>query len=113
MRSLIAWSSVQKPEPTPQPLPPRDKGIPQLDQPADQQAKPPADRHNQQSPAQSFTGFILRYGNEYILKASDDATYRLIGQIGIDRYDNKKVVIVGTLDNTSAQLHVLAIELVS
>jgi hypothetical protein len=55
-RELIAWSQLQKPQPMPQPLPPRDAPVPQPEQPPDQQAKPPADPQKQQEPAISNTG---------------------------------------------------------
>jgi len=43
-RQLIAWSWMQKPQPIPQPQPPRDTQIPQ----PGQRAKPPANPHTQQ-----------------------------------------------------------------
>jgi len=57
-RDLIAWSQLQKPQPMPQPLPPRESPVPQPEQPPDQQAKPPADPQKQQEPAISNTGKI-------------------------------------------------------
>src|SRR6516165_7673780 len=67
-RQLIAWSGMQKPQPTPQPLPPRDTPIPQPEQPTDQQANPPGDAHREHVPTQTFTGKIVKDGNQYFLK---------------------------------------------
>ena len=39
-QELIAWTWMQKPQPTPQPLPPPDKGIPQPDPQTEQPSSP-------------------------------------------------------------------------
>jgi hypothetical protein len=109
-RQLIAWSSLQKPQPAPQPLPPRDTPIPQPDQPPDQQSKSPADPQ-QQSPLQSFTGKIVKEGAEYVLKGS--TTYQLDQQSDASQYENKEVKVTGNLDAVSHRIHVVKIELLS
>src|SRR5512140_1099480 len=86
-RELIAWSTLQKPQPAPQPLPPRDTPVPQPDQPPDQQSKSPADPQRQQSPVQSFSGRIVKDGAEYVLKAASNTTYQLEGQQDVKRYE--------------------------
>src|SRR6266566_578684 len=67
-QQLVAWSRLQKPQPAPQPLPPRDTPIPQpeqqKDQP-DQQPSQPGDPQHQQTPTQSFTGKIIKDGGKY------------------------------------------------
>lgn len=65
---LVAWSWMQKPQPTPQPLPPRDTPIPQPDQ---QTTRPVPDPAQQEAPAQSFMGKILRDGSNFVLKANN------------------------------------------
>ena len=62
-RDLIAWSQLQNPQPTPQPLPAREAPLPQPGQTQDQQVKLPGDPHTQQEPAQSYTGEIVKDGN--------------------------------------------------
>lgn len=57
-RELIAWSQLQVPQPTPQPLPPNDKQVPQPEQPQDQQAKLPSDPHTEQEPTHSSDGNV-------------------------------------------------------
>lgn len=110
-RQLIAWSSLQKPQPAPQPLPPRDTPIPQPDQPADQQSKSPADPQRPQSPVQAFTGKIVKEGAEYVLKGS--TTYKLDEQSDASQYENKEVKVTGNLDTASNRIHVVKIELLS
>jgi Protein of unknown function (DUF5818) len=112
-RELIAWSSLQKPQPAPQPLPPRDTPIPQPDQPKDDQARPPADPQNQQSPAQSFSGRIVKDGDEYVLKATANTTYELDDQSGAKKYEDMNVRVIGNLDPGTNKIHVVKIELMS
>jgi hypothetical protein len=111
-RQLVAWSRLQKPQPTPQPLPPRDTPLPQPD-PQDQQAKPPADPHNQQTPTQSFTGKIMKDGGRYVLKVSSNSTYQLETQGDVKQYENQDVKVIGNLDSTSNTIRVVKIELLS
>jgi len=111
-RQLIAWSYLQKPQPAPQPLPPRDTPIPQAD-PQDQQAKPPADPQNQQTPTQAFTGKIVKDAGRYVLRVASNTTYQLDGQADVKQYENQEVKIIGTLDTDSNTIRVVKIELLS
>ncbi len=112
-RELVAWSRLQKPQPAPQPLPPRDTPIPQPDPSSDQQSKAPADQTGEARPGQSFSGRVVKEGNEYVLRMADNTTYQLDEQGGMDRYEDKRVRVVGTLDRASNTIHVLKIELIS
>jgi hypothetical protein len=111
-RQLIAWSQVQKPQPAPQPLPPRDTPIPQPEQPQDEQSKPPADSQTEREPVRSFTGKIVREGGKYVLKA-DNTVYRLEGQLGFQKYENQPVKVQGTLDDSTNTITVVRIEVIS
>ena len=111
-RQLIAWSGLQKPQPTPQPLPPRDTPVPQPDQPTDQQANPPADPHSEQTPTQSFTGKIVKDGDRYCLR-SGSKTYQLSAQDGLQKYENQPVRVVGSLDSSTDTIRILKIDLLS
>ena len=111
-RQLVAWSRLQKPQPTPQPLPPRDTPLPQPD-PQDQQAKPPADPHNQQTPTQSFTGKIVKNGGRYVPKVSSNSTYQLDTKGDVKQYENQDVKVIGNLDSASNTIRVVKIELLS
>jgi len=112
-RELIAWSHLQKPQPAPQPLPPRDTPIPQPDQPQDQQSKSPADPQHQQEPAQSFTGKIVKDSGRYVLRVSANSTYDLAGADDLQRYENQNVEVVGTVDPGTTTIHVVKIDLLS
>jgi hypothetical protein len=105
-RELILWSGVPEPPPPPQSLPSPD------DQTArpDQRSKRPADPHPQRTPAQSFSGRIVRDGDRYVLKAAGNTTYELDEQTGVLQHENKNVHIVGKLDLASNTIHIVSIE---
>ena len=111
-QQLIAWSRLQKPQPAPQPLPPRDTPIPQPD-PQGQQAQQPADPQNQQTPTQSFTGKIVKDGGKYVLKVSSNNSYQLDAQSDVKQYENQDVKVIGNLDTVSNTIRVVKIELLS
>jgi uncharacterized protein DUF5818 len=111
-QQLIAWSRFQKPQPAPQPLPPRDTPLPQPDQNG-QQPKQPADPQNQKTPTHSFTGQIVKDGGKYVLKMSNSTTYQLDAQTDVNQYEGQQVKIVGTLDAVSHTIRVVKIELLS
>ena len=108
-QQLIAWSRLQKPQPAPQPLPPRDTPIPQPD-PQGEQARQPS---NPQAPTQSFTGKIVKDGGKYVLKVASNSTYQLDGQGDVQQYENQDVKVVGTLETGSNTIRVVKIELIS
>ena len=114
-RQLVAWSRLQKPQPAPQPLPPRDTPIPQPDQQdqQDQQAKRPANPQNQQVPVQSFTGKIVKDGGRYVLKVASNSSYQLDAQGDVKQFENQDVKVIGNLDSTSNTIRVVKIELLS
>jgi len=106
-RELIVWSGVHPPQPTPQPLPAPDNQTFQPDQPS----KPPADPHSEQTPVQSFSGWIGRDGDRYALQAGGNATYQLDGQTGVQQYENRRVQILGKLDPASNTIHIMRVAL--
>lgn len=114
-RQLIAWSGLQKPRPTPQPLAPRDMPVPpvpQPDQPAAQQANPSVDPNHEQTQPQSFTGKILREDGEYVLRVGSK-TFQLLEQGGLQKYEDQTVRLIGVLDTSSDTIHVARIDLIS
>lgn len=108
-RELVAWSSLQKPHPTPQPLPPPDKPIPQQDRAAQTSAGPAA----QESPATSFIGKIVKESGSYVLKVATGTVFHLAGEGDVTPYENKSVKVLGDLDAATNTIHVNRIELLS
>jgi hypothetical protein len=115
-QQLIAWSRLQKPQPAPQPLPPRDTPIPQPDQQS-QQMKPPTDPQNQRPANQSFMGKIVKDRARYVLKVTSNNAYQLdaqdLKQQELKQYEGQDVKVIGNLDTASNTIHVVKIELLS
>lgn len=112
IQQLVAWTRVQKPQPAPQPLPPRETPVPQ----PDQQGKQPADPQTppEQTPTtQSFTGKILKDGNKYVLKVSGNTTYELQNAGDVGQYENQTVKVIGSVESGSNTIRVVKIELLS
>ena len=109
-RDLIAWSQLQKPQPTPQPLPPRNPSVPQPEQPKDQQAKSPADPKSQQEPAHPYAGEIIKNGNQFVLQMQDSTVYQLEADEVLDVYENHSVRVVGNVRPLVKSIRVLKIE---
>ncbi len=107
---LVVWSSTQKPQPVPQPLPPPDKGVPQPDQ---QSAQPSAPQTSQPIAEQTFTGKIVKNNGSYVLKVSKGTTYQLDEQAAMGEYEDRDVKVVGTLDAGGNVIHVTKIQLLS
>ena len=108
-RDLIAWSHLQNPQPTPEPLPPRGAQIPEPGQSEDQQAKLPADPQNQQVPTQSYAGEIVKDGDRLVLKTENGTNYQLNGN-ALQPYENRNVTIIGSLEPGARSIQVLKIE---
>lgn len=111
-QQLIAWSRLQKPQPAPQPLPPRDTPVPEPDQQG-QAAKSQADPQTQPAQTQSFTGKIVKDGGKYVLKVASNSTYQLDEQSGVKQYEGQEVRVIGNLDKDSNTIRVVKIELLS
>src|SRR5246500_3142187 len=109
-RDLIAWSQLQKPQPTPQPLPPPNPSVPQPEQPPDQQAKLPADPQSQEEPTQSYAGEIIKNGNRFVLQMQDSTTYQLEANEVLRVYENRSVRVVGSVRPQIKSIRVLKIE---
>jgi hypothetical protein len=111
-QQLIAWSRFQKPQPTPQPLPPRDTPVPQPDQQQGNQADPHVPS-TQAPTTQSFTGKILRDGGKYVLKVATNTTYELQSPGDVGQFENQTVKVIGSLDTGSNTIRVVKVELLS
>jgi hypothetical protein len=103
----VAWSRLQEPVPLPEP---EAKPAPSPDQ---QPAPSPDSQTEPKAARQSITGIIVRQGEKYVLKAGDNTTYQLDDQDRARRYQDKQVLIVGSLDARSHTFHIESIELTS
>jgi hypothetical protein len=110
----IAWSEMQ----TPQPLP-SAKAAPTPDQ---QQEQQPPDNPEatptqasgmpaQSEPAtQTFTGTVVRIGDKYVLRTTDNTTYQLDDPDKAKDYEGKEVQVTGSLKANAKLIHVQSVE---
>lgn len=112
-RELIAWSSLQKPQPTPQPLPPADKPIPEPSQGREQSTPPNTGAESQQSPADAFVGRISKSGESFILTVSGGTTYELASENDLAKFENKTVRVRGQLEPNGKRIRVTKVEVLS
>ena len=105
---LIAWTQDQKPVPTPatQATPPDQK--PQTETPTSPAGSAQSSQDTQKQPAaaQSFTGTIVKSGDTYVLKTSDNMTYQLDDQSRAKDYEGKQVQVTGSLDSSNNTIKV-------
>lgn len=111
---LVAWSDLQKPQPTPQPLPPPERPDPTPAPQAQTPTQTPTGaqpEHQQQPATQVYTGTIMKDADKFVLK-SEGTTYQIEDQDRAKLYDGKRVKITGSLDKNNL-LHMASIEVVS
>jgi hypothetical protein len=70
----------------------------------------PADPHNQQEPAQSYAGEIIKNGSGFVLQMQDSATYQLEADEVLEVYENQRVRVVGNVRPHLKSIRVLKIE---
>ncbi len=110
-RELIAWSSLQKPQPTPQPLPPPDKAIPEPAQQRTSDAKSESGGTSEQTSVKTFVGTVVKQDELYVLRVAGGVMYRLENEGDAGQYENKSVKIFGELDGNT--IHVTRIQVLS
>ena len=102
---LVAWTQDQKPEPAPatQATPPDQK--PQTETPSSP-ARSAQDSTQKQPAAQAFSGTVVKSGETYVLKTSDNMTYQLDDQTRAKDYEGKQVQVTGSLDSSNNTIKV-------
>ena len=112
--SLVAWTTMQTPQPPEgNPLPPRTAPAPEPQPKTQVPGNPPdssttPDQHAQPA-AQTFTGTVSKQGDTYVLSVAGSESYKLDDQDRAKQFDGQKVRVVGTLDQGSAVIHVQTI----
>jgi Protein of unknown function (DUF5818) len=101
---LVAWTQDQKPDPMPS-----TQSTPKPEPPATQAPTTPTgqqDSTQKQPAAQSFSGTIMKSGDNYVLKTSDNMTYQLDDQTRAKQFEGKQVQVTGSLDSSNNTIKV-------
>jgi len=102
--SLILWTQMEQPQPmqagqqSPQPHRGHD------DQSEDVQRQPAS---------QTFTGTIMKDGNQYVLKTADNISYQLDDQDRARKFEYKQVEVMGILNTATNRIQVRDIKAAS
>ena len=110
----ILYSEMQAPVPTPAAQPSPDP-LPQSQnqqQPEDRQSQQsaPATSQSRQDAARSFNGTILKDGERFVLKTTDNVNLQLDDQERAKKYEGTEVKVTGSLDSATHTIHVQNIE---
>jgi hypothetical protein len=113
--ALVAWTQDQKaaPMPSTQTLPPPTQQQPET------QAQPSTPVNGQQDDAhktpaaQAFSGMIVKSGDSYVLKTTDNMTYQLDDQSRAKEFEGKQVQVTGSLDSGNNTIKVQDIKAAS
>jgi flagellum-specific peptidoglycan hydrolase FlgJ len=119
---LIAWSAMQRPQepekqpahqqPTPDPNPetqPAQNPTPsQPSSPSSRQEQSPSE--SQAPSPQTFTGTVSKDADNFVLKVSETASYKLDNLQQVQQYEGQRVRVTGTLDQSLNLIHVDRIE---
>jgi hypothetical protein len=113
----FSWSLVtpvpaqeqQKPNQPQQPTPNQPQTPPDQTQPAPGQDQPKQD----QAQATTFTGTIVKDGEQFLLHATSGGIYKLDDSTRAQAFEGKSVKVTGKLDTDAKLIHVENIEAVS
>lgn len=104
---LIAWTQAQEPQPVLSSQPSQQaEPRPGAQQPSQQPAPGQYEDTEKQNATQTFTGTIMKSGNQYLLRTADNVTYQLDDQARAKKYEGKQVQVTGSLDETSGTIRV-------
>jgi len=106
---LIAWRVLEVPEP----IPAQSSQQPGQDEPAasPQQGQTSGSQDQMNQANHTFTGTLVKSGNNYVLRTADNVTYQLDDQDKASKFEGKNVKVTGSLDAATNIIHVQAIEL--
>jgi hypothetical protein len=114
MSPAVVWSQDQAPQPVPS-----EKAVPTPDKPQDQQTPDnptatPAQASGMQdqsgSATQTFTGTVVKIGDKYVLRTTDNMTYQLDDPDKAKDFEGRQVKVTGGLRAKNKLIHIQSIE---
>ena len=107
--TLIAWTEMQQPDPMQ-----AGRQYPQQQTDPGRRTQPGEQGEMQQEPAaQTFAGTITKDGSHYVLKTSDNTTYKLDDQKSARKFEGKQVQVRGILNSETNLIQVQDIKIAS
>jgi uncharacterized protein DUF5818 len=110
----IAWSETQTPQPVSSGKAVSTPDQQQEQQPPDNPPAAPAQAGGTQaqsdSATQTFTGTVVRIGDQYVLRTTDNMTYQLDDPNKAKEFEGKQVKVTGGLDAKNKLIHIQTVE---
>jgi cell division septation protein DedD len=114
MSPAIVWSQTQTPQPVPSEKAATTPDNQQEQQPPDNPTATPSQASGMQdqseSAAQTFIGTVVKIGDKYVLKTTDNMTYQLDDQDKAKEFEGKQVKVTGGLEAKDKLIHIQNIE---
>lgn len=104
LASVQAWSAPILNSATPMPV------IQEPQAPPSQTAPDQANPNQDQAKTSTFTGVIVKNGEQYVLRDSSGSVYKLDDSSRAQTFEGKTVKVVGRLDPDSKMIHVDTIQ---
>jgi len=117
MSPAIVWPETQTSQPvSSQEVSPAPDKL-QEQQPPDNPATAPTQASGMpaqsESATQAFTGTVVKIGDKYVLRTTDNTTYKLDDPDKAKEYEGKQVKVTGSLDAKSKLIHIQNVEVAS
>lgn len=113
MSPAVVWSETQTPQPVPSATP--DKQQDQQQTPDNPAATPTQASGMQDQPdaaTRTFTGTVVKIGDKYVLRTTDNMTYQLDDSDKAKEFEGKQVKVTGGLQAKNKLIHIQNIEAV-
>ena len=104
LASVQAWGAPSRNSATPMPV------IQEPQAPPSQTAPDQANPNQDQAKTSSFTGVIVKNGDQYVLRDSSGGIYKLDDSSRAQTFEGKTVKVTGKLDPDSKMIHVDSIQ---
>jgi hypothetical protein len=107
----IVWSEAQTPQPVSSAAATNQQ---QEQQPPDNPPAAPAQASGTQaqsdSATQTFTGTVVRIGDQYVLRTTDNMTYQLDDPSKAKEFEGKQAKVTGSLEGKTKLIHIQNVE---
>jgi uncharacterized protein YdeI (BOF family) len=108
LASAQAWGATSPKSATPMPVIQEPQNPPAQNPPA--QASPNQMPNPDTDKSTTFTGTVVKDGEQYVLRDSTGSVYKLDDSSRASTFEGKTVKVVGRLDSNSKMIHVDSIE---
>lgn len=110
MSPAVVWSETQTPQPVPSATPDQQQDQQTPDNPTAAPAQASGMQDQSDSATQTFTGTVVKIGDKYVLRTTDNMTYQLDDADKAKEFEGKQVKVTGGLQAKNKVIHIQNIE---